>query len=455
MQAKAYLCCIFLGILLVGACQAAPPAGGTPNPLPAAQVVASATPIPTAELAARPTYTVQRGRVEQLLEFTGRWQPRDQIQLSFEVAGTVRQVLVKKDDLIAQGQLLADLQITELENQLTNAQLELDTARRNLNLGNTTGTQSVEDAEIALANARLQYESAVGSSPWTQVANAKINVDDAQRALDKAEFDYQEALSRPDQAANGVDTAQKVVDDARSALRTAQINYSQAAQTFNDYEFTIAQRYNSVIQAEIALERARSGQSTDPSREQAVRSAELRIEQLEGQIAQSSLLSPIDGVVLEVTIRPGDTVQAFKAVITLAIPTPLEALANVPIADAQKLSVGLVGLCQVANRPETLVQCVVRQIPASAQDADQTTRVAATLVELPAGSLVEIDMPLQVREDVLWLPPAALRTFQNRTFVVLKTPDGPRSVDVQVGLQTDERVEIIAGVTEGDIVEAP
>ena len=43
-------------------------------------------------------------------------------------------------------------------------------------------------------------------------------------------------------------------------------------------------------------------------------------------------------------------------------------------------------------------------------------------------------------------------TFQNRTFVVLQSPDGPRSVDVQIGLQTDDRVEIVSGVNEGDVV---
>jgi hypothetical protein len=64
-------------------------------------------------------------------------------------------------------------------------------------------------------------------------------------------------------------------------------------------------------------------------------------------------------------------------------------------------------------------------------------------------------MPLQVRENTLWLPPAAIRTFQNRTFVVLETPDGPRSIDVQIGLQTDDRVEILAGVEEGDVVQGP
>jgi multidrug efflux pump subunit AcrA (membrane-fusion protein) len=48
-----------------------------------------------------------------------------------------------------------------------------------------------------------------------------------------------------------------------------------------------------------------------------------------------------------------------------------------------------------------------------------------------------------------------IRAFQNRTFVVLQTPDGERAVDVQLGLQTDDRVEIVSGVSEGDVVIAP
>ena len=103
----------------------------------------------------------------------------------------------------------------------------------------------------------------------------------------------------------------------------------------------------------------------------------------------------------------------------------------------------------------TAVQCAVRRLPLTAQDADQTTRVAASLEGQPSGQLIEVDMPLQVREGVLWLPPAAVRTFQSRTFVVLQTADGERAVDVEIGLQTDDRVEIVSGVNEGDVVVAP
>ena len=37
----------------------------------------------------------------------------------------------------------------------------------------------------------------------------------------------------------------------------------------------------------------------------------------------------------------------------------------------------------------------------------------------------------------------------------LDTADGQRVVDITLGLQTDERVEIVSGLNEGDIVAAP
>jgi hypothetical protein len=52
----------------------------------------------------------------------------------------------------------------------------------------------------------------------------------------------------------------------------------------------------------------------------------------------------------------------------------------------------------------------------------------------------------------LWLPPEAIRTFQNRTFVVVQTADGERVVDISIGLQTDDRVEVETGLSENDII---
>ena len=434
--------------LLIVACLFFAACTGTGQPeQPAAP---TETPIPTAPAVAPPTYLVQRGDVQEILEFSGRWQPRDQLQLSFEIAGTVRRVNVQRGDTITAGQLLADYQIDALEDQLATAQLQLESAQASLESGADSSVQSVADAEIALANARLSLDSTKAGSPWTSLESARIGLDSAKISLDSAQRNYDDAISHPENPASTVDSAYQQLESAKNQMRSAQNTYFSAAQNFNTYQYQIAQAENAVIARELDLEIARQGGSTPD--DEAVRSAQLQIDQINADIARSSLYSPIDGVVLEVAISPGDPVEAFSTVMTIGNPEPKEAIATLSITDAQRLSVGLVGVCQVINQPETAVQCVVRRLPLSSQDADQTTRVAASLENAPDGGLIEIDMPLEVAEDVLWLPPAAVRTFQNRTFVVLQTPDGPRSVDVQIGLQTDERVEIQSGVNEGDVV---
>jgi multidrug efflux pump subunit AcrA (membrane-fusion protein) len=427
---------------LVGACS-----GTGENPQ---QQTPTETPIPTAPAVAPPTYLVQRGDVQEILEFSGRWQPRDQLQLSFEIGGTVRRVEVQRGDTVTAGQLLADYQITELEDQLASAEIQLESAQSSLESGAEGTVQSVTDAEFALANARLSLDSTKAGSPWTSLESARIGVENAQNALDNAQRNYDDAISHPENPASTVDSAYQQLQSAKTGLESAQVQYDSAAQSFNTYQYQIAQAENTVLQRELDLEQARQGGSG--TSDESVRSAQLSIDQINADIARSSLYSPIEGVVLEVALKPGDSITAYTTVITIGNPEPKEAIASLSITDAQRLSVGLVGVCQVINQPDTAVQCIVRRMPLSSQDADQTTRVAASFENLADGQLIQVNMPLEVRQNVLWLPPAAVRTFQNRTFVVLQTPDGPRSIDVQIGLQTDERVEIVSGVNEGDVV---
>ncbi|MEL6528019.1 MAG: HlyD family efflux transporter periplasmic adaptor subunit [Chloroflexota bacterium] len=206
-----------------------------------------------------------------------------------------------------------------------------------------------------------------------------------------------------------------------------------------------------MLAAELDLAEAQSS-GGDPALVDSVAQAQLDVDNTTEQIEQSTLVSPIDGVVLEVMIQPGDNVSAYTGVITLAIPQPLEAIANLAFNDTQLLQVGQIGICEEANNPDSRVQCVIRQLPLSSNDVDQTVRVAATLPDLQSGSLIDVTMTLSESLDTLWLPPAAINIFNNRTFVVILTDEGERVQDVTIGLETDERVEILSGVVEGDVV---
>jgi multidrug efflux pump subunit AcrA (membrane-fusion protein) len=441
-------------LLIVALLAAACSSGDQSEEGSAGSAAATSTPVPTAALSARPTYTVERGTVEDVFTFTGRWQARDQMSLSFPTSGTIRQVNVRAGDAVSAGDLLADYDTSDLENQLASAQLNLESALSNIDTSETGSVESVENAQISLANARLSLESQKNSSPWTSVASAKLQLESAQRSLDDANRAYLEALSHPENPASSADSAYQQVQSAQQQLDSAQISYSSAAQSYSNYEIQLEQQENAVLQAELALERAIADASAGVS-DESVRSAQLNIDQINEDIANASLYAPIDGVVLQVNIATGDSVQAYSTVIVIGLPEPKEVIASLALTDANNLAVGMTGTCQVMNQPATAVGCAVRRIPLNSSDADQTTRVAASLEGVADNQLIEVDIPLEVREDVLWLPPSVIRTFQNRTFVVLQTADGPQTVDVELGLQTDDRVEIVSGVQEGDVVVAP
>ena len=118
-----------------------------------------------------------------------------------------------------------------------------------------------------------------------------------------------------------------------------------------------------------------------------------------------------------------------------------------------------------AERPGDDVAAVVRRLPypyggggrsQGAGQEDKSTRVSLDVefgqTGFSLGDLVRVTVVLEARPDVLWLPPQAIRTFEGRRFVVVQDEGGQRRVDVSVGIQGDDRVEIKEGLSEGDII---
>jgi multidrug efflux pump subunit AcrA (membrane-fusion protein) len=87
---------------------------------------------------------------------------------------------------------------------------------------------------------------------------------------------------------------------------------------------------------------------------------------------------------------------------------------------------------------------------------DKSTRVtidaSPTEEGFELGDLVRVTVELERKADVLWLPPQALRIFDGRRFALLQDGDVQRRVDVTVGIETPERVEIEDGLEEGQTV---
>jgi RND family efflux transporter MFP subunit len=183
------------------------------------------------------------------------------------------------------------------------------------------------------------------------------------------------------------------------------------------------------------------------------------VKRLEDQLADAQLVAPFDGQAVSIRVSEGRAVDAFQEVVVLADPRALEVTADLPGSDVAELAEGMPAAIEDPNRPGEEVQGHIRRLPYSQSDDDssgQGVRVAldgsATGREFELGDIMRVRVALERRDDVLWLPPQAIRTFEGRDFVVIQDGAGQRRVDVKLGIESEDRVEIEEGLTEGQII---
>lgn len=325
------------------------------------------TPIPTSALPANPTFTVQKGDVSAQIQFSGRVSPATEEELYFRTDGRVRHVYVKRNEVVKAGQVLADLQIDDLERQLAILLL------------------NVESQKIQLEVAKLRLAQAEG---WPQTIDTRYEV------------------------------------------------------AFRKYDVEL--------------------------NELAVQRASLDEKDLRANISNAQIVASFDGTVLSVGLSEGSSVEGYKPEIVVADLSVSEITATLTNTELQKLKEGMPITAIVIGRPGSPITGTIRKLPypygsggasTNVQETDTSTHIALDpegMKTLQMGDLLRVTCVLEKRVGVLWLPPQAIRTYEGRKFVSVREDNGvERRVDVTIGLEGEDRVEITDGVTEGQIVVGP
>ncbi len=124
------------------------------------------------------TFTLRRGNISAVVRTTGKLEPVRQTRLTFRASDSLRRVYVKPGDFVPAGTLLMELDTTQLEKQLAQAQAQRDVARFNLSAQaeKAQNTPSVSElyaaarqselADAPLANARANLEAARLYAPF-------------------------------------------------------------------------------------------------------------------------------------------------------------------------------------------------------------------------------------------------------------------------------------------------
>jgi HlyD family secretion protein len=421
---------------LLAACSSTPPA----NP----------TPIPDLPTPAAPDYTVQRGLVARGVEFSARVQPASSETLSFQTDGRVYKINVKEGSLVKQGDVLAELDLSTLKAQLEQEMIRLRTAESVLSNTMQTFSDTLRVAQLDVEQARLRYEL---SQIRAGGSNSVLNNDLVR--LDKRIADIRESIRQAREQYNqaGAANAEKMLEDALVERERLVASLSDAERGQRTLEIESQILRGEVERAEINLRRQRG--TVDPG---------MIEEATQAKIANGSLVAPFDGEVGIISAKVGEIVSALSPLMVVARPGELELVGSPTEEQLAEISVGQPVVVRFVTVGAEPAMGTIAKVPLIGNDSgsNNQNRARAVRIKLPdgveleSGEIARISTFTASRENVLWIPPQGLRTFRARSFVVVKNADGTESRrDVKIGLQSADRVEIMDGLKEGEIVAAP
>jgi multidrug efflux pump subunit AcrA (membrane-fusion protein) len=422
--------------------------------------------VPTAVSAVGPTNVtcvVQRGRVTRTLEFTGRISPVEEVSLYFKTGGYVKQVLVRPGDRVKAGDLLAELEaelgVGGLQNQVASAELNLAIAQARLAQAEEVNAHAIAQAEMALtlAQEQLALTKALRATYTAGTVAARVVLEQAEDQVARAEIEYQEALDRSWEPDRVRDAYALALQQARWDLETAQAQYEQAVANEAAYQRELKIAEIGVQQAEAELEQLKGG--IDPV-------LNLEVQRAQQALAYSQIVAPVDGEVISLFLYPGRPVEPFRTVIVIADPAVIEVSAALSSDQLKDLAEGQEASVVLNIAPERTWTGTIRRLPypygtggsvESPAGVDSSTRInlRGDVGGLKLGDLVRVTIVLQEKDDALWLPPSAIDTLQGCAFVIVQDGDRQRRVDVELGIQGWDRVEILRGLEEGQVVVTP
>lgn len=462
---KTPLTFIFLTLALLSGCGAPGASDATPTPAP--------TPI----IAQKPEYIVQRGEVTRTLRLTGRVSPVKQQALFFRTAGIVHEVYVSRGDTVNSGDVLARLDEPEVfQAEVTSAELDVAQARYDLD-------QLIQNAPLDAAEAQLELIEAEEAYREAQRVRQNKDFDRVgdELIIQKAEADYLLAKAKVKEVEKEYNRIanRRITDPERvaalNALLDARADMERKFALYNWYLLPASDSEISKADADLALAEARYEAAREEySRlqggpdESELRLAEARVTEAESRLAVAQktlsnieLRAPFDGEVISLGLVPGSSVTAFRPVLVIADPSELEITAFITGEELSILGIGQRAIVQLNTHPGESFPAHIVDMPISTdsleeQDGDQSQQVHFLLddpnLKLRMNEAAMITVDIEARQDVLWLPSAALRTFQGMDFVFIEQDGLQRRVDIVTGLRSADRVEIIEGLQEGDVV---
>jgi HlyD family secretion protein len=361
-----------------------------------------------------PTVSVQVATVEKkIIKHTVMAEailfPLAQSAITPKISAPVKAFYVRRGSRVRQGELLAVLENRDL-------------------------AAAAEDTKGTYDQAQAAYEISTGADLPAEMQKAELEAKAAKQTLDAEQkvYDSRQELSQ------------------QGALPRKELDQAGVDLTLARNQQAMAQRH---LEGLLAI-----------GKQQTLKSAAGQLESAKGKylgaqaaLSYSEIRSPIDGVIAERPLYPGEMAAAGTPLLTVMDVSQVVARAHIPQTDAALLKLGDKATIRVPGEDDPVEGTVTVISPAL--DPNSTTVEVWVQAKNPGlrfkpGSSIQLSMLAQNIPDALVIPAASLLTAQDgSTSVMLAGPDGrAHQKIVRVGVRQGEQVQIVEGVKAGDQV---
>jgi len=360
---------------------------------------------PSNEIPESKLATVERGDLARSVVATGKIQPLAKVDVKSKASGIVKQLFVDYSDFVKHGQVLAELDKEELQARVREAQATL------------------QAAQAALEAAQATYER-------NKVEAEGPDVPFLKSGLERAQGLFKDGL-----------ISKSVLEDADKAYQLG-LNRQLTAQ-----------RNTAVSRAEVTRAKAQVAQ------------AQAALERAEEDLRNSTISSPIDGLVLSRDVQVGDAVSSILVlgsqatlIFTLGDVSDVYVLGKVDEADIGKVFLGQPARIVVESFKDKKFEGKVTKISPFGKEKDNvTTFEVRASIRNPGGELksnmsANAEIILEEKKGVLIVPEASIVYDKDRNASIeipdAKAEKGRKKVPVKLGISNGVKTELLSGLNE-------
>jgi HlyD family secretion protein len=408
------------------------------------------------------TQAVRVGNVSQTVTVSGSLVALEDISLSAKQGGRLAAVNVREGDTVSAGQILARVDATDLQSQVSEDEAGVDSALAKLEQARAAYHQQVTDTKVGIDSAHAAYEQQVATSSaqvrsaQSALTSARANLSTVQEgarpeerlqteaSLTSAQANYKKAqadVNRYEKLHNAGAVSDAEMDQYRNTrdVALANLNSAQAAlklQQEGNRRQDIDQAQEKVRQAEESLRQAVAARSTD-----AVKKADLdtaiaskaqnRVKLADVQAAQAALeqaqktlaiarqavadalvIAPISGRISVRSAEPGQVVKSDTVLLHLITLNSVYFEPSVPDIALGAIKTGQPVDVQIDTYPGHLFQGTITRIYPQASSTNRSVPLRVTVPNtrglLRPNMFAQGKITTEVHRNAVLAPQAAL-----------------------------------------------